>query len=274
MIRLPKAIAQSGVTSRRKADEWVLEGRVTVNGRLITTPSTMVDPETDHIKVDGKRIRQPQKSVYLLLNKPRGVVSTLSDPEGRPTVVDLVKGIKGRVFPVGRLDFNTEGLLLFTNDGELAQRLLHPKYEVERVYLVKIKGAPPRLKDFERLINGVKVDPKKPPAKASAKIYRKLKANTWLEMTLKEGRNREVRRICERMGYTVLALRRVRFGPLEIKDLPVGRCRPLTDKELELLKIKTETLSPDAISGGPKKPSQNVMRAGKARQNPTKKRSI
>ena len=276
MIRLSKAIAQSGITSRRKADEMILEGRVTVNGETIATPATTVDPEKDHIKVDGKLIRQTQKAIYIVLNKPRGVVSTLSDPEGRPTVADLIKGVKGRVFPVGRLDFNTEGLLLFTNDGETAQRLSHPKYEVERVYLVKIKGDPPKLRDFEKLINGVKIDPKKPPAKATARIYRKLKANTWLEMTLKEGRNREVRRICERMGYTVLALRRVRFGPLEIKELPVGKCRPLTEGEIDLLKMKTGTRNPDRSSGEPKEPLKNVtsQKASPRRSRPEKKRNL
>ncbi len=229
-VRLPKFISRAGLSSRRTAEEWIREGRVTVNGRVVRDPGTPVDPDADHVKVDGRLIGSGPSHIYLLLNKPRGVVTTLRDPEGRPTVADLIKGVKARLFPVGRLDFQTEGLLLLTNDGELAHRLMHPRYGLERVYRVKVKGIPTR-DVLQGLWRGVQIEPGL-RVRAQAKFIRALKANAWLEMTLKEGRHREIRRMCEAVGHPVLALRRVRFGPLTLEGLPPGRYRALTVEEI------------------------------------------
>jgi pseudouridine synthase len=233
-MRLSKAIARSGVASRRKADELVREGQVTINGKIVTEPGIFLDPHENHIKVDGKLLRFPQQFTYLLMNKPKGVVTTLNDPKGRLTVKDLLKGVKERVVPVGRLDYNTEGLLLLSNDGELIHRLLHPRFGVERTYLVKVKGIPEEI-DLERIRKGVRLE-RGVRAQARVKFYRLLKANAWLEVAIREGRNREVRRLCEAIGHPVLSLKRIRFGPLTIDGLSVGEYRPLTLREVRRLK--------------------------------------
>ena len=233
-VRLPKVLARAGISSRRKAEDYIREGRVIVKGELVIEPGALVDPETDHIKVDGRRLRKPAPPIYLLLNKPRGVVTSLRDPQGRPTVVDLLKGFKARVFPVGRLDYDSEGLLLLTNDGELAQRLVHPRYGVERSYLVKVKGVPQQ-GALDRLREGIRLEPGL-KVRGWVRMVRALKANAWLEVTLREGRHREVRRMCEAVGHPVLILRRIRFGPLTLEGLPAGRHRHLTEPEVRALR--------------------------------------
>lgn len=231
--RLQKILARAGIASRRKAEELILHGHVTVNGRVVTELGTKSDPERDHIKVDGKSIRL-QPLVYLVLNKPKGHVTTLADPEGRPTVADLLRGVKVRVYPVGRLDYDAEGLLLCTNDGELAHRLMHPRYEVPKIYQVKVKGVMEE-KAFTKLRRGIVLEEGR-TAPARIKPLHKTEANSWIELTIREGWNRQIKRMCERVGHPVLKLQRIRYGPLELGDLPLGQHRMLTPREVALLK--------------------------------------
>src|SRR2546426_9873903 len=228
-VRLQKIIAGTGLASRRKAEEWIASGRVTVNGKVVTELGTKVDPDRVHIKVDGKHLSSTQPYVYLLLNKPKNVMSTLDDPGGRPTVKDYLRGISVRVFPVGRLDFDSEGLMLLTNHGDLAQTLLHPRYHVPKTYLIKVKGV---LRDDEikSLERGVELeDGVTSPARV--KKVRKAEQNSWLEITIHEGRKHQVKRMLEVVGHPVSKLIRVRFGPLTLRDLAAGEFRYLTDRE-------------------------------------------
>jgi len=233
-VRLQRAITAAGVASRRAAEALIRLGSVTVNGKPVMDPKAEVDPEQDHIKVNGRPLPRKAPPTYLLMYKPKGVVSTLHDPQGRITVRDLLKGVKVRVFPVGRLDLQSEGLLLLTNDGETAHRLLHPRYGVPRVYRAKVKGIPDE-RDLERIRRGVQLEPRV-RVKAKVRVHRILKANAWIEITLTEGRNREVRRLCEAVGHPVLSLKRVRFGPLDLRGLQPGDVRRLTEGEIQRLK--------------------------------------
>ena len=235
-VRLQKVIADAGLASRRKAEELIRQGRVTVNGRVSTEMGLKVDPAKDHVKVDGRHLKPAAPKAYVILNKPHDVLTTLEGPgeEDRPTVQHLLRGIKQRVFPVGRLDYDTEGLLLLTNDGELAQRLLHPRYHVPKAYLVKVKGV---LEDahIRALETGVRIsdgltDP------AHVKKVRKTEENSWIELTIYEGRTHQVKRMLEAVGHPVLKLKRLRFGPLTLGTLPIGRYRFLTDPEIHRLK--------------------------------------
>jgi pseudouridine synthase len=232
--RLQKIIARAGITSRRKAEELILQGRVKVNGQVVTELGSKADPERDHVKVDGKLIHFRQPQAYLILNKPRGYVTTLADPEGRPTVLDLLKGVRQRVFPIGRLDYDTEGLLLLTNDGDLAHVLMHPSYEVPKTYLAKVKGV---LSDEEikKLEKGVPL-PGGKIAPCSIKKIRKTQENSWLEVTLHEGKKRQVRRMLERVGHPVLKLKRIRYAFLNLAGLLPGQYRHLSPQEVKRLK--------------------------------------
>jgi len=235
-VRLQKVIADAGVASRRKAEELIRQGRVTVNGRVSTEMGLKVDPAKDHVKVDGRHLKPAAPKAYVILNKPKDVLTTLGGPgeEGRPTVQHLLRGIKQRVFPVGRLDYDTEGLLLLTNDGELAQRLLHPRYHVPKTYLVKVKGV---LEDahIRALKTGIRIsDGLTGPA--HAKKVRKTEENSWIELTIYEGRTHQVKRMLEAVGHPVLKLKRLRFGPLALGTLPIGQYRFLTDPEIHRLK--------------------------------------
>lgn len=239
MERLNKFLAGAGVASRRGADELIRAGRVTVNGAVVEELGTRVDPEADAVKVDGRRVMaRSGPPVYILLNKPRGVMTTLEDPEGRPTVRGLLRGSWPRVYPVGRLDFNTEGLLLLTNDGELARLLMHPSSGVPKVYLAKVRGAPDEAA-LRRLAEGIPLDGRR-TAPATARITRP-GANAWLEISVTEGRNRLVRRLLEAIGHPVVKLRRVRYGPISLGDLPPGRHRTLTQDEVERLRTAVAT---------------------------------
>ena len=232
--RVQKIIAAAGIMSRRAAEQLILDGRVKVNGVLVTELGTKADPERDHIKVDGKLINPAQPRAYIMLNKPVGFVTTMSDPEGRPVVSDLLKGVKARVFPVGRLDYNTEGMLLLTNDGDFAHLITHPKHELPKSYLVKVKGI---LSDaqIENLESGVFLkDGKTAPAKV--RKLRKEEANSWIEITIHEGRKRQVRRMIDHTGHSVIKLRRVRVGSVNLGDLPLGAYRYLTTEEISALK--------------------------------------
>jgi 23S rRNA pseudouridine2605 synthase len=241
--RLQKIIAAAGVASRRKAEELITSGHVQVNGTTITELGSKADSETDHIRVNGKLLRASaeQRHAYLLLNKPKGYVTTVSDPEHRPTVMDLVRGVKGRVYPVGRLDFASEGLLLLTNDGELANRLMKAASHVAKTYLVKVAGTPTE-EALQKLRSGVSIatDDRKRvrTAPASVRVVKEA-ANPWYEITLIEGRNRQLRRMFEAVGHHVEKIKRVRYGPLTL-DVPPGKYRSLTLREIERLKSATK----------------------------------
>ena len=231
LVRLQKYIADCGITSRRKAEELIATGRVRVNGSPLTEMGIKVDPRHDLVEVDGQSIdHQSVNPIYLLLNKPRGYVTTLSDPEGRQTMMELCKEVSERIYPVGRLDYLSEGLLIMTNDGEVANMLMHPSFCVTKVYEVKVFGAvtPTILK---QLRNGVQlregmVKPK------SVRVIKQLPTKTWLEFRLGEGRNREIRRLCEACSLTVDKLRRVAIGNLSIDHLAPGRYIFMSKKEL------------------------------------------
>jgi 23S rRNA pseudouridine2605 synthase len=233
-VRLQKLIAGTGLASRRKAEEMIAAGRVMVNGKVVRELGTKVDAAKDHVKVDGRHIRSAQPHVYVLLHKPKNVMSTLHDPEGRPTVKEFLPGVSVRVFPVGRLDFDSEGLMLLTNHGELAQALLHPKYHVPKTYLVKVKGV---LNDEEirSLQAGVRLDDGV-TAPAAIKKIRKAESNSWVEITIHEGRKHQVKRMLEAVGHPVLKLVRVRMGPLALGNMEPGEYRFLTDREANMLR--------------------------------------
>ena len=235
--RLQKIIAAAGVASRRKAEELITSGHVQVNGAVVTELGTKADPDADHIRVNGKLLQGEPRPVYLLLNKPKGYVTTVSDPEKRPTVMDLIRGVKGRVYPVGRLDYASEGLLLLTNDGALANLLMKAASHVPKTYLVKVAGTPTE-EDLAKLRAGVSIatdDGKRVRTGPASVRIMKEAANPWYEITLIEGRNRQIRRMFEAVGHHVEKIKRVRYGPLTL-DVPPGEFRSLTLKEVERLK--------------------------------------
>jgi 23S rRNA pseudouridine2605 synthase len=235
--RLQKIIAAAGVASRRKAEELITAGRVQVNGQIVTELGTKADAESDHIRVNGKLLQAAQRHVYLLLNKPKGYVTTVSDPEKRPTVMDLIRGVKGRVYPVGRLDYASEGLLLLTNDGEVANQLMKAASHVPKTYVVKVAGTPNE-DAIAKLRAGVSIatdaGKRVRTGPAGVRIVKEA-ANPWYEITLIEGRNRQIRRMFEAVGHHVEKIKRVRYGPLTL-DVPPGVFRPLTLKEIQRLK--------------------------------------
>ena len=235
MERLQKILAHAGLASRREAEQWILEGRVAVNGAVVRKLGTQADPGKDSIKVDGKRIKIAAPAYYAL-HKPPGVITSLNDPEHRPDLTALLQNLRitRRVFPVGRLDFNSSGLLLLTNDGELAQRLTHPRFGVKKVYRVKLDRCPAD-EDLMVIRKGVRLeDGVTSPAKV--RIFEKLKKNAWIEIELHEGRYRELRRIFDKLGYFVEKLIRVRVGPGSLGSLPPGAVRPLSRVEVISLK--------------------------------------
>ena len=239
--RLQKVLAEIGLASRRQSEEMIREGRVTVNGRAARI-GEKVDPSRDHIKVDGRRVALPSEKLYLLLHKPKNTVTTLEDPEGRPTVLSLVKEKRARLFPVGRLDYDAEGFLLLTNDGDLAHRLSHPSFRIPRTYRVKVKGKPSP-EEIRKLSRGISLEDG-PTAPCRITFLRETRENAWMEMTLREGRNRQVKRMWEKMGYPVLKLKRVSFAGLALGNLQPGEYRALGPKELE--KIRRMTGDPSA----------------------------
>lgn len=214
-----------------------MEGLVTVNRQVVTELGTKADPEKDRITVDGRLLSHAQEKsekVYILLNKPKGYISTVSDPQGRPTVIDLVKKIKTRMFPVGRLDYDAEGALLFTNDGELANKLIHPKYHIPKKYLVKVSDAPDQ-KDIAKLKKGIYLEDGR-TLPAEAKFIKSTKTNSWIELTVYEGKNRLVKRMCFAIGHSVLKLQRTEFAGIKLGSLKPGDFRTLTMDEVERLK--------------------------------------
>jgi len=245
--RLQKILSERGVASRRQAEELIREGRVTVNGRLARI-GDKVDPLRDHIKVDGRLAASPAAKAYLMLNKPKQVVTTAEDPEGRAVVMDLVKSRLPRLFPVGRLDYDAEGILLLTNDGEMAHRLSHPSFQVPRTYWVKVQGKPTP-EEVRKLSQGITLEDG-PTAPCRIAPRREARENAWLEMTLREGRNRQVKRMWERMGHPVLKLRRVSFAGLSLGSLKAGEYRHLRPSEVEKLKRMTKLKSERPAKGG------------------------
>lgn len=236
-MRLQRVLAQAGLASRRQGEHWIQAGRVSVNGKVVTTPGTQADPIVDRIAVDGKVINRLEPKVYYLLNKPAGYVSTCGDELGRRTVLDLLKPIKFRLFPVGRLDWDTEGVLLLTNDGELAQRLLHPRFHIRRVYLAKVEGLP-TAETLRRMIRQAEV-PNHHGSRPAVRIYKVGERHAWLEIRLWEGRHHQVRRMCEAVGHPVKRLRRVQFAGLDTMGLLPGRYRALTPAEVQALRHLT-----------------------------------
>ncbi|WP_455370295.1 pseudouridine synthase [Petrachloros mirabilis] len=270
-VRLQKLIAGTGIASRRKAEEMIAAGRVTVNGKVVTELGTKVDPARDHVKVDGKHISAAQPFVYVMLNKPKNVMSTLDDPGGRTTVKDYLRGVSVRVFPVGRLDFDSEGLMLLTNNGDLAQALLHPRYHVPKTYLIKVKGV---LTDDEirRLEQGVKLEDGM-TSPASVKKVRKVEANSWLEITIREGRKHQVKRMLESVGHPVIKLMRIRMGPLSLGALEPGEFRFLTDREANALRelVEQRVASVERGEEPDVRPKRPIRQAGWAKPERTKK---
>ena len=238
LIRLQKLLAQSNVASRRKCEELMLAGEVEVDGEIVTRLGTKVDPRTAVIRVSGKRLPPVSDHVYLVLNKPRGVVSTMSDPEGRPTLTDVVADVRGdrpeRLFHVGRLDTDTSGLLLLTNDGDFAQRIAHPSYEVDKTYVAEVDGSFSK-ETLQTLLDGVTLDDG-PVTVSRAKVVAQAKEKSIVELVIHEGRNRIVRRLLDQVGHPVRKLTRTQLGPVKLGTLKSGELRDLTLDELgELL---------------------------------------
>lgn len=231
--RIQKILSRCGIASRRKAENMILEGRVSVNG-VVATLGMKADIAKDHIKVDGKLIRGAEFPVYLIFNKPKGCITSLYDPDGRSTVKDYLSGVKAKVYPVGRLDYNSEGLLLLTNDGELTDAILHPGQKIPKTYHVKVDGFL-KEKDILKLQKGIKLEDGI-TAPAEVRLIRKTDANSWVEITIHEGRKRQIRRMFERIGHPVIKLKRVRINGIELGNLPSGTFRYLTPEEVKRLK--------------------------------------
>lgn len=238
LVRLQKILSGAGIASRRAAEKLMLEGRVSVNGRTVLDLGSKADPAADDIRVDGRRVKSREPVRYLLLNKPRGFVSTRADPQRRPTVISLLAGVREYVYPVGRLDYDSEGLLLLTNDGDLAARLTHPRHEVERVYEVVVRGLPDE-RTMRRLASGVVIDGQRTAPADVRALPRGRTARedqSVLQMSVHEGRNRQVRKMCQAVGHPVLSLTRVRIGPITDTRLKPGQFRDLRPHEVAALK--------------------------------------
>jgi pseudouridine synthase len=238
MIRLQKILSTAGVASRRAAERLMTEGRVTVNGQTICELGAKADPAADDIRVDGRPVRRAAARMYLLLNKPRGYVTTRSDPEGRPTILALVPRLQQYVYPVGRLDYDSEGLLILTNDGDLAAALTHPSHEVEREYHARVRGIPDS-HALDRLARGVVVEGRRTARAVVALVETGVGQRgdqSMVSITLHEGKSRQVRKMCEAIGHPIVRLRRVRIGPLTDSTLKTGMVRELTPRELAALR--------------------------------------
>jgi 23S rRNA pseudouridine2605 synthase len=236
MERLQKILSQAGIASRRASEQLMLDGRVTVNGATVRELGTKADASRDDIRVDGRRVKIVTRHRYLLLNKPRGYVTTRADEKHRPTVIDLLRGVSEYVYPVGRLDYESEGLLLLTNDGDLAARLTHPRHGVERTYEARVAGMPSR-ETLDRLRKGVPLDGRRTlPATVVVLNAGRRDRDGVVLLTIREGRNRQVRRMCEAVGHPVQSLKRTRIGPIGDRRLKPGQWRELTSAEVDTLK--------------------------------------
>jgi 23S rRNA pseudouridine2605 synthase len=236
VIRLQKLLSSAGVASRRTSETLILQGRVTVNGTTVTELGTKADPAADDIRVDGRRVKPLGRNRYILMNKPRGYITSRSDPQQRPTVIDLLKdgGIREYIYPVGRLDYDSEGLLLLTTDGDLAARLTHPRHGVAREYEVRVRGVPDR-HELSRLARGVVIDSRR-TAPAEVRLQRTSESasgdQATISLVIREGRSRQVRKMCDAIGHPVVRLRRVRIGPIADDRLKPGQFRDLTEREI------------------------------------------
>jgi 23S rRNA pseudouridine2605 synthase len=272
--RLQKLIAAAGLASRRHAEELIEAGEVTVNGEVVRELGTKADPARDHIKVRGRLINpllEKQEKTYVLLNKPRGYLTALSDPEGRPLVSDLVPHALGRLHPVGRLDFNTEGLLILTNDGELTNYVTSARNHVEKVYEVKVKGLPPEAQ-VERLRRGIRLDDGVKTAPALIRKTDETRTNAWFEVVLREGRNQQIRRMFDAIGHSVVKLRRVRVGPVTAEGILIGQWRHLTPVEVKRLKGGgAKSAKPAKGVGGRGAGGGSAGRGGPEQQRPPRK---
>jgi 23S rRNA pseudouridine2605 synthase len=281
--RLQKIIAHAGFASRREAEAMIREGRVTVNGKVVTELGTKASPGRDHIKVDGKLITRPETHRYILLYKPREVTSTVNDPEGRKTVIDLVKGVRERIYPVGRLDYQSEGLLLLTNDGDLAYKVSHPKHGSVKTYHVKVRGVPEE-RIIGKLERGITIEGKRT---VPCEIERMKttgrstgrgedEGNTWYEVRLREGRNQQIRKMFKAVGHPVSKLRRVAIGPIADPKLSAGEWRELTKNEVKMLATMQEMPKPKKrvvrASSAPRK-KKGTPEARTTRKAPARKRS-
>jgi 23S rRNA pseudouridine2605 synthase len=232
LVRLQKIIAEAGVASRRKAENLIRSGRVRVNGRAVTELGTKADPDKDQVEVDGLKIGPAQPRIAILLNKPDGFITTLHDPEGRPTVASLVSRIPVRLYPVGRLDFHTEGLLILTNDGDLAQKIEHPTHRIEKLYVAKVKGVPGEA-GLKKIRNGIVMEGRR-TLPARIRVL-ETKINAWLEIGIREGRQNQIRRMLETIGHPVIKLKRIAIGPLRDDRLRAGEYRFLKPSEIRIL---------------------------------------
>jgi 23S rRNA pseudouridine2605 synthase len=264
--RLQKIIAHAGVSSRREAEAMIREGRVTLNGRVVDELGTRADPKRDHIKVDGKLITHAEPHRYILLYKPKEVMTTVEDPQGRRTVIDLVRGIRERIYPVGRLDFHSEGLVLLTNDGELAFKVSHPTHGSVKTYSVKVRGVPEeRLVD--KLRRGITIDGKRTLPCDIERMHttgkRDDEGNSWFEVKLREGRTQQIRKMFQAVGHPVSKLRRVAIGPISDPKLTPGVWRELTKQEVKMLETMKEpkkTVKPRRAPARPRTTSRPVSR--------------
>jgi 23S rRNA pseudouridine2605 synthase len=267
--RLQKIIAHAGFASRREAEVMIREGRVTVNGRIVTELGTKADPARDHIKVDGKLITHAEPHRYILLYKPKEVMTTVEDPQGRRTVIDLVRGVRERIYPVGRLDYHSEGLVLLTNDGELAYKVSHPRHGSVKTYNVKVRGVPEE-RIIDKLRRGITIEGKRTLPCDIARIKttgrNSEEGNSWFEVKLREGRTHQIRKMFQAVGHPVSKLKRVAIGPIFDPQLTPGVWRELTKNEVKLLATQKEVLPPKVSraarspsrkkSATPKKPSR------------------
>lgn len=240
-IRINRFLARAGIASRREAEKLIEEGRVYLNSKRVDRFSVLVDPKSDFVEVDGERAKLPKKYFYFLFYKPKEVVSTMEDPEGRVSIKKFIpKGTKG-LFPVGRLDYHSEGLLLLTNDGDLSARLLHPRYKVVKTYQVKVKGNPLE-ENLNKLRRGIFLDGKKTLPVEIKRIFRRETSHTWLEVKMKEGRKNQIREMFFRIKHPVIKLKRTAFGPIKMGKMKAGDLRELKKEEVEKLKLSCEKI--------------------------------
>ena len=239
-VRLQKFLAMAGIASRRKAEEFISAGRVKVDGKISTAMGVKVTPGEQEVLFDNKKVEAKEEPIYILLNKPKGYVTTLSDPQGRPVVTSLLHGVHERVFPVGRLDLDSEGALLLTNDGELAQSIIHPKYEVFKTYEARVKGTPSS-QAMQSLERGILLEEKK-TAPAKCRIQRENKQNSVIIITIHEGRKRQVKKMFQAIGHPVQTLKRLAYGNLGLDDLPLGKFRILNQNDIKRIFSKKNPL--------------------------------
>lgn len=233
-MRLQKYIALCGVTSRRKAEELILKGKVKVNGKVVKELGIVIDENKDKIMVNDKLIKPEENKVYIMLNKPVGYVTTLKDEKNRKIVIDLIEGVKERIYPVGRLDADTTGILLLTNDGDITYKLTHPSNKIPKRYIAIVEGIPSK-SELERFRNGIKIDGRY-TSKARIKIIKTYENESVLEITIHEGRNRQIKKMCEAINHPIKKLKRIAIGELELGELGIGQWRYLNDEEIEYLK--------------------------------------